>query len=375
MFFIVELTLDYYNGVVMFKSTVFFRFLLTFLFIGVIPSKLAGKSFSQAEIVERLCKNPASFTCEVGMLQDQMSAEIEARQLETLALTKGLPLFQSIIEHYEQICPIVLLGECKLNGFALCFLSREHHPKYRKAYEKRVVSSLISTIDAKKGSPVHYVTFGCGTLLQDVIILTQTLKARPYAKIVIHFINIDHRSYLYCYGQNHISHKVNIQESLDPIALKLRVWSALKSDRSPDITEDEVDACLINGYQTDRLMKECLIFLTNAFRQAQLTVYAHATAESYISYIETYKLAAPDYITAADITDEYSMINRSSQDYMWLCAKALTLNKDLHNTLLIQDKYVALWQFALSKPAICAEEFKFEYRDISTNMYLIRKKI
>ncbi len=271
-------------------------------------------------------------------------------------------LFKTLLKKYEAECPIFMLGECNTQ----CGLTRKHWPQYRAAFEER--TSLLLLEKLQPGQTVHYAAFASGDLFQDLVVLSKTLKMKPDASIVINIVDNNLTPYVYCRDVSSTTREVQENYTLQtqPIRREIieharKVWSAAKFDDN-SIIEEISNECL----NRETLLKQFLVTLKRNHPQANLTLFVHDSAQSYLDYIDKNQLPYPDVIATADIQDELSAMRGAAESYVSLCIKVLQKKPNASNVWLAHNYYVAnsayLQSLSLEESTDAAKEaFEFEY--------------
>ncbi len=305
--------------------------------------------------------------------------------------------YETLIHDYESKCPLMLLGECTQDGYQPCTLSRMHN-LHREQYETRLITALCAKIDQAHGLPVHYVSFGSGSLFQDLVILSKVLAQKPDATLAIHFIDVEFTDYVTMCNELDSS-KLFVGRNLIPEAIfdcarkivqrypdkpTTQVVESREGDkifRSYITTDPMDDKPLIFAYVTGTAeMKEISSWLIAKFPAARLAFYIHNSGSSYIKYLEQQKLPAPDVITTADIQDDSG--ETAIPDYVSVCRYALTHKPSAYNLWLAKEfvngypsEGVILVQLSL-KAALGATENTFKSEDGSeVHIFVTEEKI
>lgn len=271
-------------------------------------------------------------------VEDQMKKEAQRQKLDVNAdniedHTKKLGLSRALIKRFESECPFVLLGECTSEGFGPCVLSRTYKKKYRNQFENTIGKALSQKLQISK--PIVYASFGCGGTFQDLVIITKWLSKNPLAQLDIHLIDLQHTPLVACLDFLNNQRQID-KQPVDYASVMQELLEKGKKewggDKHPeDTARMELSAAISH---LDLKHKELLNWLQQNFPKAQIRLFSHDNAKSYLGFIEKNNLEYPDVINAADIQDEMSQLRKSINNYLALCAKTLEKKPSSTNILL-----------------------------------------
>ena len=238
---------------------------------------------------------------------------------------------KQLIHKAEQRNPIFLLGECIAEDWGPCLLSRQYAPKYRKRFEDKTVSTLIKRLESS-ATPVHYVSFACGGMFQDLVVITKTLAQKPDAALALHLIDLEHTPYVACRDFMELTREIRPTESVNPRVVidqlitrakeKWGVSENIEGDKLEETKQNLIDTCR----DFNERPKQFISYLKRTFPNAQLSLYIHESSDSYLTYRQQHQLPYPDVVTTVDTQDEMSLIRHSPQHRADLCKSILTNN-------------------------------------------------
>jgi len=301
---------------------------------------------SQLELVNNLLSNPLKVLNDIedikkNFLEDQKKEQLNNQQ-DALSCKNTL---LSLIKTYEKKHPLFLLGECVqgdgfLSGLLDCPLLRRVTPSYRASFEEKVSQQLIEKIELNEESesPINYTSFGCGGAFSEFIILTKVLSKKPNANLVIHFIDHNYVFYVFaadCLGFSRKIIKNQKQFDFSNNLYKCRKYIASKGPMPQLSDNDFLIKLLSNCIQIQQQNEQFLRELMQSFPNAKLSLFIHESTDSYLKYLNQYKLPYADVFSAADIQDEMSVSRGSLDNYIKLCAKTLEKKSNPSNAWLI----------------------------------------
>lgn len=251
------------------------------------------------------------------------------------------------LNHWKQLInqcarknPIFLLEECDTgNDWFCCLMSRSINARYRHKFEELVKDELLSKSESLKRA-VNYVSFGCGGLLQDLIILTKALAAKPTMHVNIHLIDLKFFALAVFLDRQHNSRIVDLNTAFEVNEPALKECVAYLNKVYPGVFNEKTsdDEAMIDLkcslYSQYGEVKQFGSWLQKTFPKTQLSFAVHNMAEEYLIYIQEKKLLAADIVVAADIEDEMSMIKGSFKDYGNLCGEMFKKNSSVVNMWL-----------------------------------------
>jgi len=328
--------------------------------LAVMGSAIAYRyATSKPNLLNALVKNPSAVLKNVSKIWDSFNAKFNAKLpkeniwgcfFQTIEdITQLKKQYQQLLDQYTNECPLFLLDECTerllwnkgtVEGSEPCLLSRTYEPTYRNTFEGKSVAALVSKTKSVKNQPVHYTSFGCGDMFQDLVILTKTLTKTPDARIDIHLIDLQNAWYVaYCdrvFKTREISDQQVVTEK-DLVESIEEFKKAKPSFVAPAISGDDslVNLLASRCINSEAKCKQFISWLYKTFPQAKLSLHIHDTTDSYLKYIEKNKLSYADVITTADIDDDLAIT--SFPAYTKLCTKTLENNSAADNFWLIKN--------------------------------------
>lgn len=271
-------------------------------------------------------------------VEDQMKKEAQRQKLDgdTQNIedhTKKLKLAHTLIKRFESQCPFVLLGECTNEGFGPCVLSRTYKKKYRNQFEDAIGKALSQKSSLSR--PIVYTSFGCGGSFQDLVILTKWLSKNPLAQLDIHLVDLQHTPLVACLDFLNNQRQIN-KQPIDYASVMQQLLEKGKKEWGGDKHPEEKATMELSATisHLDLKHKEFLDWLQNNFPKAQIRLFSHDNAKSYLDFTQKNNLEYPDVISAADIQDEMSQLRKSINNYLALCAKTLEKKPSSINILL-----------------------------------------
>jgi len=333
--------------------------------LAVMGSAIAYRyATSKPNLLNALVKNPSAVLKNISKIRDSWNAKRpKETNFQTIEdITQFKKQYQQLLDQYTNECPLFLLDECKEEGFGPCLLSRTYEPTYRNIFEGKSVAALVAKTKTVKNQPVHYTSFGCGGMFQDLVILTKTLTQVPDAHIDIHLIDLKNSWYVaYCdriFKTREITDQCVVTEKDLVESIE-----EFKKEKPSFIYEDDslVDLLALASIDKEAKCKQFISWLCKTFPQAKLSLYVHGTTDSYLKYIEDNKLSYADVITTADIDDDFAIT--SFPAYVKLCAKTLEKNSAADNFWLIKNgQEPAIFSLALQASS-GADKVEFEDGD------------
>lgn len=338
-------------------------------------------SFNEPTLVDSISSQPLKVLNYSNDVNNKFKKEVDQRQFDKIKDCEKLKHeFKELVQKFEKKSPIFLLCECTQEGFGACLLSRKYQSKYRQFYEDKVVADLISKLEKNHGGPIHYTSFGCGGLFQDLVILTKVLNYKPDAKIVINLIDNQYTPYVAARDFLNDTREIDVHYELD---LKLVMPQLKKFAREEgglmDISDTELEVN-ITGWMINwqAQIKQLISFLKKTFEKSILTFYIHDNVNSYFSYLEKNNLPFADVITAADIDDEISMFHGSVRDFTKLAIRTIQ-NKTKPSVIILSklDIPIGITVFTGDKPENKTFESKLFVNDdgTKTQVYFLSEKI
>ncbi len=283
-------------------------------------------------LLDMLLTDPEAALDRAHAVGDKCAKEGE-RTAESPERTKNL------INKFTQQYPIFLLGECTKEDWGHCLLSRRYESKYRQEFESRVVRSLRNKAQLLE-RPVQYVGFGCGGIFQDHVILTKMLAQKPDAQLDVHLIDIKHIPYIKYRDLLDGMRSIDPQAPADPTSVMANLKRIVREDRAVPATmgDEELTRAIVNTCESiEAPARQSIAWLSKTFPHARLRLHIHDSMEGYYQHIERANIQSPDVIATADIQDEMSRRQSSTNDYAELCIRALQKNADADNIWLAKD--------------------------------------
>lgn len=344
-----------------------------------ITKEEALAQFIKTDFKKLIVQDPAKvlmLNTTIAKLIETSSKKANIEQMSDTNLI--IKFYKKIIQQIETIIPtfrIFMLGECTKQDFSACKLSRLCIPRYRRSYENKVCNALNQKMQEAKSMPVHYVSFACGGLFSDLIVLTKTLTKNPEANIVINLIDLEHSPHVVALDIQKNTRQVTENTNINLDAIMPQIIEIAKKDCKDASNKEIEQAFKIKYLCRDIQFKQLINFLKKSFPRSKLTFVIHNTADSYLRYIEKYGISYPDVITAADIDDEMSILCGGLSDYYNMCIKMLQKKYNAYNILLSKIKGPQLVSFSLenSKSSIKLEIDK--KLNIQKPVYLLAEDI
>jgi hypothetical protein len=276
----------------------------------------------------------------------------------------------SITQKHEKPCPLFLLNECThielessntpfakipncyvvgMKECLNCPLSRDLKPKIREAFEKHASQLLIKKLQECPDNITTYTSFGCGDAFQDLIIVTKALIMQPKARLNIHLIDGNNTPYVS--AADYLEHSREIKTDETYLNFGRRLTEYEQHARNKEKDDQEIQAMPAEALQQQLALlcieketqyKQFIKWLTQAFPQAQISLYIHDIVSNYCVFLMNNNIPHADVFTAADICHSIDINHSNScNQYVALCLATLIANPTSNDAWLIDTHHGA----------------------------------
>lgn len=273
-------------------------------------------TFADKQLLDLILHDPVQALLEISKVRSQANNQLELAA-QCLSPHKFYNKFFQIMQRYEKVNPIFFVGECDTgeDGFP-CSFSRLEYPAFRYYFENSVISALVQKLEVIKDRSVQYTGFGVGGCFQELVIMVNTLKAKPDANLSFHLIELDFAPYV---------------DYLDFVGkCRLIGQNTPTNFFEVGMTKKTLARCLL----FERMFHQIIGFLKRVFPLANISLFLYKNGNDYARYIEQNEIMYADVISAIDIQDERSDFKNGLCEYYYLCAKVLRLNPTSKNFVL-----------------------------------------
>ncbi len=327
------------------KKLLFLSLSLVFLpFITAIQSVENVQELKKSTLDELLA-NPKNVLDHINQTREYFAEKY--KDIEKLSE----PKLRQITQKTEQENPLFLLGECTAEDWGACLLSREYAPKYRNYFEEKTVAALDKRLQSSE-TPVHYTSFACGGMFQDLVVIAKTLAQHPNAGLALHLIDLQHEPYITCRDVSGLTREVKSTDNFSPCSVMDKLVARGKEEGGiPENMEgDELEKgkqnLMCGCLYIDTMAKQFISYLQKTFPNAKLSLYLHGSSDSYLSYLQQQQLPYPDVVTAIDTQDEMSLIRNSGVNFADLAEKTLINNPTASIIQLQKERYQQIATFS-----------------------------
>lgn len=325
-------------------------------------------------LLDALLSNPLYGLQEAYRVNDKFKEYAELNKLEEIKDPREeRRSVEEAVRLFKKESPIFLLGECTQEGWGACLLSRTYQPRYRRLFEDAIVRVASEKIKQNRDQPLHYASFGCGGMFQDLVIITKILAQHPDAHIAVNLIDLKYTPYATLADFNRSRHAIeDFEEDAIDTGVMTQLIEHARTQWNAKGTDEEIGTSLkITCGELKIVSLQFIKWLRKTFPLATISMELHATGKEYLKCIERKEIEYPDIIMAVDIQDEMSLLHHSVRSYTNLCVQILKVNTFLENFWLAKKEYtVELRSFSLEEKKGAEEKDFKEEDDNITKIYL-----